>query len=74
MIKDVIGETAGKVWCELRKKGGLSIRDLSQAVKCKSSDAQMATGWLAREGKVVIWRKGNKVIVTLTGEEPSIEC
>lgn len=73
-INGIVGETAGRIWYELRKTGGIPIRNLSRAVDSEAPVTQMAIGWLAREGKVHLQRKGKQVVVTLTEHEASVHC
>jgi hypothetical protein len=49
-----IGETAGKVWSLLEKKGKMTASAIEKGVKAPAREVQMAIGWLAREGKVEV--------------------
>ena len=73
-INGIVGETAGRIWYELRKNGGIPMRNLGRAVDSEAPVTQMAVGWLAREGKINIQRKGKQLIVTLTEVEASVHC
>jgi hypothetical protein len=62
-MKDKIGETAGKVWKALDEHGDLDVARLAKLVGEKEGMIQMAVGWLAREDKIDIQAKGQKVIM-----------
>jgi len=47
-----IGELAGSIWKELNKKGEMTPRKMTTALKAKAQDVHLALGWLAREQKV----------------------
>jgi len=62
-----IGETAGKVWKFLNEKGEANIIDLIKGVEADSGLILQAIGWLAREDKLRIEKKGPYVIYSLKG-------
>ena len=49
-----IGENAGKVWRILRQDGPLPASAIARRTRLKAAEADQATGWLAREGKLAI--------------------
>lgn len=57
MIQE-IGETAGKVWKFLNEKGEANLTQLKKGVKADLNSILQAIGWLAREDKLRIEKKG----------------
>jgi len=62
-----IGETAGKMWKFLNEKGEANIIDLIKGVEADSGLILQAIGWLAREDKLRIEKKGPYIIYSLKG-------
>jgi hypothetical protein len=62
-----IGETAGKVWQFLNDKGEANIIQLMKGVEADSSLIFQALGWLAREDKLFIEKKGGYITYSLKG-------
>lgn len=60
-----IGEMAGKVWDALNTKGEMTTATLKTHLKGDAFLLPAAIGWLAREGKVQIAKKGTSVSVKL---------
>jgi hypothetical protein len=60
-----IGETAGKVWKFINKKGEANIIELMQGVEADAGLILQAIGWLAREDKLRIEKKGQYIIYSL---------
>ena len=52
MIKNKIGENAGKVWESLDENGVTSLAELLKLTKLSKQELLLAIGWLAREGKI----------------------
>jgi len=69
MEVETIGETAGKIWKQLGTKGQTSLKTLARHVGSDQATTQLAVGWLAREGKVRLGKKGEQIIVALTETE-----
>ena len=62
-----IGETAGKVWEFLNEKGEANMRQLRRGVKVDRDLILQAIGWLAREEKLRIEKKGLFITYSLKG-------
>jgi hypothetical protein len=62
-----IGNTAGKVWEYLNKKGEANIVELLNGVVGDASLIYLALGWLAREDKLRIEMKGHYITYSLKG-------
>ena len=60
-VNNSIGEMAGKVWTALYKNGEMTITKIKNDLKADVFVINAAVGWLAREGKVDITKKGNSI-------------
>lgn len=60
-----IGETAGQIWHYLSQKGESSLTKIKQELEVNDAQVSYALGWLAREGKILISKKGNTTKVGL---------
>ena len=60
-----IGDTAGKVWSYLNEKGEATLSELKMGVKADPNLILEAIGWLAREDKLRIEKKGRYVTYSL---------
>ena len=60
-----IGLTAGEVYHHLDQHEEASLNDLKKHLKRTPAMIQMAVGWLAREGKVQLSKKGAGYLVRL---------
>ncbi len=60
MSEDIsmIGTAAGNVWTYLNEHGSASASKLIEALELDRNEVQRAIGWLAREGKLAVERKG----------------
>ncbi len=65
MMIDEIGEGAGKIWGYLCENGDTTFATLKKNVDLKPDLAALSIGWLAREGKVEIEKKGASVKIHL---------
>jgi DNA-binding transcriptional ArsR family regulator len=61
-----VGVSAGKVWASLSESGHASATKLAEATGLDRNDVQRAIGWLAREGKISVERKGKNEFFTLS--------
>jgi hypothetical protein len=55
---DAIGDTAGKVWRFLEGKGEANLSQLKKGVAADPNLILQAIGWLAREDKLRVEKKG----------------
>lgn len=60
-----IGETAGKVWEFLDEHGEANLSQIKRYVRNDSNLILQAIGWLAREDKLLIEKKGRFVVYAL---------
>ncbi len=64
-MMEMIGETAGQIWNYLNENGETTITKMKKDLDLKSNFAEMGIGWLAREGKVEMSKKGAATNVRL---------
>jgi hypothetical protein len=69
MMKETIGQTAGRLWEVLGDKKEVGITQLPKILKAKSDVTYQALGWLAREDKVTYRTKAGKVFISLSDNE-----
>jgi hypothetical protein len=69
MMKEQIGETAGRVWEALGAREEVGLTQLPRLVKAKSDVTYQALGWLAREDKITYRTKAGKVYISLSDRE-----
>jgi hypothetical protein len=60
-----IGETAGRVWEFLKEHGEANLNQIKKNVKEDPNLVLQAIGWLAREGKLQIGKRGRFVTYAL---------
>ena len=60
-----IGEVAGKVWMFLKQNGESNLNQLKRSVKADPNLILQGIGWLAREDKIRIEKKGRFVTYAL---------
>ena len=60
-----IGETAGKIWKFLDDHGEANLNQLKKGVKRDQNLILQAIGWLAREDKLSIQKKGRFITYIL---------
>jgi len=61
----LIGETAGKVWEFLNEQGEANLNQIKKKVKAEPNLILQAVGWLAREGKIQIEKRGRFITYAL---------
>jgi DNA-binding transcriptional ArsR family regulator len=64
-----IGAAAGKVWNFLKESGQASATKICDATELDRNEVQRAIGWLAREGKLDVERKGKNEFFRLVDGE-----
>lgn len=53
-----IGEDAGRIWDYISSHEECTFSSLKKGLKLSSEDAYLALGWLAREGRIDMRKKG----------------
>lgn len=64
-LEKEIGEAAGRVWKILSVKGPLPKTRIAKAANVSPALANMAIGWLAREGKLEVRKERNSELIGL---------
>ncbi len=64
-MMEMIGEAAGQIWNYLNENGETTITKMKKDLDLKSNFAELGLGWLAREGKVSMSKKGTSTNVKL---------
>ena len=62
-----IGDIAGQVWKLLNGNGEATLSQLKKGVEADPNLVLQAIGWLAREDKLRIEKKGRYIIYSLKG-------
>jgi hypothetical protein len=57
-VESIFGINAGIVWNALNKNGPLTISDLMKATALQPEEIYVALGWLGRENKISVGRRG----------------
>ena len=57
-MMETIGQTAGKIWNYLNENGEVSLAKMKKDLDFKGNFAEMGLGWLAREDKINIEKRG----------------
>ena len=60
-----IGETAGKIWEFLNENGAVSISKLKKSIDDCNDLIMQGVGWLAREDKIKLEKKGRTTFISL---------
>lgn len=60
-----IGEIAGKIYRTLETNGAMSVSKLKTEIGDNTFFTDAAIGWLARENKIALQKKGRSIIVRL---------
>lgn len=63
-----IKDTTGKVWDFLSEKGEAKLSQLKKGVKADSNFVLPVIGWLAREDKLNIEKKGSLTVYSRKGQ------
>lgn len=64
-LKDQIGYSAGQIYNYLNSNGEATFSKIKKELDLKGNFADLGLGWLAREDKVEISKKGASVSVKL---------
>ena len=64
-MMETIGQTAGQIWNYLNENGETSVSKMKKELDLKGNFAELGLGWLAREGKVEMSKKGTSTNVRL---------
>ena len=64
-LEEQIGFSAGQIYEYLSSNGEATFSKMKKELDLKGNSADLGLGWLAREGKVDISKKGTSVSVRL---------
>ncbi len=64
-LLDQIGQSAGQIYTYLNSNGESTFSKMKKELDLKGNFADLGLGWLAREDKVEISKKGTSVSVRL---------
>jgi hypothetical protein len=64
-IESVFGAKAGIVWEALNKNGSSNIGDIAKATGMRRELIYGALGWLGRENKISVERRGRAIVFSL---------
>ena len=64
-LQDKIGQSAGEIFNYLNNNGESTVSKMKKELDLKGNFADLGLGWLAREDKVEISKKGTSVSVRL---------
>ena len=64
-MMETIGLAAGQIWEYLDANGEVSLSKMRKDLDLEGNFAEMGLGWLAREDKVEMFRKGSHTKVRL---------
>lgn len=64
-MMETIGQTAGQIWNYLNENGETTVAKMKKELDLKGNFAELGLGWLAREGKVEMSKKGTSTNVRL---------
>jgi hypothetical protein len=68
-VESIFGIKAGIVWQALNQNGPSNIGDLVKATSMSREEVYGALGWLGREDKILVEKKGRAMIFSLRKEE-----
>ena len=72
-VELIFGMKAGAVWKALNENGPSNIEGIVKATKLRRELVFGALGWLGRENKIVVERKGRAMVFSLREYEPQSE-
>jgi hypothetical protein len=64
-VESIFGTKAGIVWKALNQNGPSNIGDLVKSTTMSREEINGALGWLGREGKIIVEKKGRAMIFSL---------
>lgn len=64
-MQELIGMSAGQIYSYLETEGEVTFSRMKKDLDLKGNFAELGLGWLAREEKIELAKKGNSVSVRL---------
>jgi hypothetical protein len=73
-VESIFGMKAGVVWRALNQNGPTNIGDLVRITSMSREEVFGAIGWLGREGKILVEKRGRALVFSLREEEAPLEA
>lgn len=64
-VESIFGTKAGIVWKALNQNGSSNIGDLVRITSMSREEVNGALGWLGREGKIIVEKRGRVIVFSL---------
>jgi hypothetical protein len=61
-VESIFGVNAGVVWEALNEKGPCTIAELARITSLSREEVHGALGWLGRENKITLQRRGRALV------------
>jgi hypothetical protein len=68
-VESIFGTKAGIIWKALYQNGSTNIGNLAKITSLSREEVYSALGWLGRENKIVVERRGREMIISLSEAE-----
>ena len=73
-VESIFGTKAGIVWRALNQHGPTNIGDLVKTTSMSREEVFGAIGWLARENKILVEKRGRAMVFSLREAEAPLEA
>ena len=73
-VESIFGTKAGIVWKALNQNGPSNIGDLVKTTSMSREEVYAALGWLGREDKILVERRGRAMVFSLREAEAPLEA
>jgi hypothetical protein len=73
-VESIFGTKAGIVWGALHKNGPSNIGNLVKTTSLSREEVYAALGWLGRENKIIVERRGRAMVFSLRETEARLEA
>jgi hypothetical protein len=73
-VESIFGTKAGIVWKALNQNGPSNIGDLVKTTSMNREEINGALGWLGREDKILVEKKGRAIVFSLRETEARLEA
>jgi hypothetical protein len=73
-VESIFGMKAGIVWKALNQNGPSNIGDLVKSTSLSREEINGALGWLGRENKILVEKKGRAIVFQLRETEVRLEA
>jgi hypothetical protein len=73
-VESIFGTKAGIVWKALNQNGSSNIGDLVKSTSLSREEVNGALGWLGREDKILVERRGRAMVFSLRETEARMEA